>query len=51
MRSPREQPVEPLPPMQQRVFDQICLGKSTAEIAQTLGTQRVHDQQPYQGNI
>ena len=35
-RSATAQPRPPLPPMQQRVFEELCHGKSTAEIARSL---------------
>jgi DNA-binding CsgD family transcriptional regulator/tetratricopeptide (TPR) repeat protein len=37
LRDAIEQPRVPLPPMQRRVFEEICEGKSTAEIARSLG--------------
>lgn len=37
LRRDGERPRVPLPPMQERVFEEVCEGKSTAEIARTLG--------------
>lgn len=37
VRTAGERPEVPLPPMQRKVFEEVCQGKSTAEIARSLG--------------